>query len=70
MKNLNDYKPITEAAADPKIPYSRNWIWTLIKEKKIEAEKVGGRWLVNMPSLLQYVKEMDQLGTKKHGGLE
>ena len=69
MENLNDWKPIKEAAADQRIPYSPHWIWRLLTDlKRVEGQKMAGRWFVNMPSLLRYVEEMAELGTKKHGG--
>ena len=50
---------------------SRPTFLKLITAGKIRAQKIGkgarGQWLIHMPSLLSYVGEMDDLGTKKHG---
>ena len=68
--DLEDYVTIPEAAADSRIPYTPYWIRRLAQEDKIQAVKVGslsrGQWLVHFPSLLQYVAEMERLGTQKH----
>ncbi len=66
MKDLNDFKPISEAIADPNIPYTHQWISRLARSGRVEALKVAGRWLVSKAALYKYVEEMAQLGTNKH----
>lgn len=70
MPDIKEYKTIGEASRDARIPYTAYWIRRLCQEGKIRAEKFGvGRrttWLVHMPSLLEYVQSMNDLGTQKH----
>jgi len=70
MPDIKDYKTIEEAASDPRVKYTSYWIRRLCQQDKIQAVKVGegarGQWLVHLPDLLRYVKEMDDLGTLKH----
>lgn len=70
MPDIAEYATLDDAAADPRVPYKVYWIRRLCQEGKVTAVKVGtstrGQWLVHMPSLLAYVKEMDDLGDKKH----
>ena len=70
MPDIKEYATIADAANDERVPYSAYWVRRLAQEGKIEAVKIGeglrSQWLVHMPSLLAYVKEMEELGTKKH----
>ena len=70
MPDIKEYATIEEAANDPDVPYTAYWVRKLAQDGKIEAIKVGpaerGQWLVFMPSLLEYIKDMGDLGTKKH----
>jgi hypothetical protein len=70
MPDIREYLTLEDAAADDRVPYKMYWIRRLIKDGKVEAVKFGkgqrALWLVHMPSLLAYVSEMDELGTKKH----
>jgi hypothetical protein len=69
---INDYVTIAEALEDERIPYTAYWLGRLAKAGKVKAKKIGtgfrGYWLIYLPSLLKYTKEMEDLGTKKHGG--
>lgn len=42
----------------------------MLKEGTVQAVKVGDyvrdTWLVHLPSLPEYIKKMDELGTQKH----
>lgn len=71
MPDIEEYATIEDAAKDERVPYTAYWLRRLAQEGKVTATKVGkgarGQWLIHMPSLLQYVQEMDDLGTKKHG---
>ena len=70
MPDIEEYATIQEAAQDDRVPYTAYWVRRLAQEGKIEAKKFGtgsrATWLVHMPSLLDYVAEMDALGTQKH----
>lgn len=70
MPDISEYATIEQAAADSRVPYTAYWVRRLAQEGKIEAIKVGpserGQWLIFMPSLLDYIKKMDDLGTGKH----
>jgi hypothetical protein len=70
MPDIAEYSTIEEAASHPDVPYTAYWVRRLAQEGKIEAIKVGpaerGQWLVYMPSLLEYIHKMDDLGTAKH----
>lgn len=70
MPDIKEYATIADAANDERVPYSVYWVRRLAQEGKIEAVKIGeglrSQWLVHMPSLLAYVGEMEELGTKKH----
>jgi hypothetical protein len=70
MPDIEEYKTIEDAASHPDVSYTAYWIRRLAQKGKIQAIKVGpaerGQWLVYMPSLLAYIKEMDELGTGKH----
>ena len=70
MPDISEYATIEEAAADARVPYTSYWVRRLAQEGKVLAVKVGpaerGQWLIHMPSLLEYVKRMDDLGTGKH----
>lgn len=70
MPELNEYVTISEATAHPDVKYSAYWLRNLAAEGKVPSRKLGdehrGLWLIHLPSLLQYIKQMDDLGTDKH----
>lgn len=70
MPDIREYATIEDAANHPDVPYTAYWVRRLAQDGRIEAIKVGpaerGQWLVYMPSLLEYVRQMDELGTDKH----
>ena len=70
MPDIKEYATIEQAANDPRVPYTAYWVRRLAQTGKIQAIKVGpeerGQWLVYMPSLLEYVDQMENLGTQKH----
>jgi hypothetical protein len=70
LADISEYVTLEEAENDERVPYTRYWLRKLCQDAKIEAEKFGtGRravWLVHIPSLLDYIAEMDALGTQKH----
>jgi hypothetical protein len=70
MPDIKEYKTIEEASRDARIPYTAYWIRRLCQTGRIAAIKVEGAargtWLVHIPSLLEYVQKMDDLGTQKH----
>jgi len=72
MPDIEEYATIEDAEADARVPYSAYWLRRLAQEGRLKnARKIGkgprGQWLIHMPSLLEYIQEMDDLGTKKHG---
>lgn len=70
MPDIREYKTIKDAAADERVPYTPYWLRRLAKAKTVVAVQVGdgkrSQWLIHMPSLLEYVRKMARLGTKKH----
>ena len=70
MPDIQDYVTIDEAIEDSRVAYTAYWIRRLAQEGKIEARKIGGgvrgQWLIYLPSLVEYINKMDDLGTKKH----
>ncbi len=70
MPDIEEYATVDDAASDDRVSYTAYWIRRLAQAGKIEAKKFGSgaraTWLIHMPSLLEYIKEMDELGTQKH----
>jgi hypothetical protein len=70
MPDVSEYVTIEDAASDKRVPYTAYWIRRLAQEEKIQAIKVGsgarGQWLIHLPSLLEYINRMDELGKQKH----
>lgn len=70
MPNIEEYVTILEAAEDERVPYTAYWLRRLCQDGKIEAIKIGsvakGQWLIHLPTLLEYIKQMNELGTQKH----
>ena len=68
--SLSDFVTIREATERDDVPYSARWIKHLIHTGKVEGTKIGskrrGQWLVRLPSLLEYVERLQELGTQKH----
>jgi hypothetical protein len=68
--NLGQYATPEEAAKRDDVEFSTDWIRRLAQTGKVEAVKLGagqrGPWLIHIPSLLEYIQEMEELGTKKH----
>ena len=72
MPDIEEYRTIEEAAQDERVPYTAYWVRRLAQTGKVEAQKFGtgarATWLIHLPSLLDYIAEMEALGTKKHAG--
>ena len=70
MPDIQEYVTILEAAADERVPYTGYWLRRLCQDGKIKALKIGsaakGQWLIHLPSLLEYIDKMEELGTQKH----
>ncbi len=71
MAAIQDYVTVEEASADERVPYTAYWIRKLAREGTVKATKIGpskhrGQWLIHLPSLLSYIEEMKEMGTKKH----
>lgn len=70
MPELDDYVTIADAVAHPDVPYTAYWLRNLAEKQRIPSRKIGdehrGLWLIHLPSLLDYIKEMDELGSSKH----
>lgn len=69
VPSISEYVTIQEAADDDRVPYTAYWLRKLARDGKIEAVKVGqrtrGQWLLHLPSLLEYIAEMDSMGAQK-----
>lgn len=52
-------------AAAKETGYSTPHISLLLRQGKVQGEKVGGIWLVDLESLQAYAESMKELGTKK-----
>jgi hypothetical protein len=67
---LRDFVTIRDAVDRDDVPYTARWVKHLIRVGKVEGTKIGtkrrGQWLVYLPSLLEYVGRMRELGTMKH----
>lgn len=70
MPDIQEYVTILEAAEDRRVPYTAYWLRRLCQDGKIKAIKIGsaakGQWLIHLPTLLEYIQKMDELGTQKH----
>ena len=70
MPDIKEYVTVKQAAAREDVPYSEYWIRRLVQDGTVDAVKIGegfrSQWLIHLPSLLAYVKEMEELGTQKH----
>ncbi len=60
---MADYIPISEALKHTK--YSHMHVRYLIKHSLIAGRKFGNIWSVDLDSLLEYEKQMDESGTSK-----
>lgn len=56
---------IREAAEQVNLSYPQ--IANLARNGKIKGRKSGHIWLIDLESLKEYMKEMAELGEKKHG---
>lgn len=67
---VGEYVTIEEAAAHEGVTFTPYWLRVLCREHKVKCMKLGderrGQWLIHLPSLMAYIKEMDDLGSKKH----
>jgi hypothetical protein len=70
MPDIQEYVTTLEAAEDERVPHTAYWLRRLCQNGKIKAKKIGsatkGQWLIHRPSLLDYIKRMEDLGTQKH----
>ena len=70
MPDIEEYATIQDAARDNRVPYTAYWVRRLAQEGKIQARKFGtgsrATWLIHLPSLIEYAREMEALGTQKH----
>jgi hypothetical protein len=55
---------IGEAATQSRFSYAH--ISYLVRHQKIKGRKSGSVWLVDLESLHEYEKTVEELGTKKH----
>lgn len=62
--SLDDKWLSTEAAAELS-GYHVNYIRRLIRQGEIEGRKWGPAWMVNRPSLLDYLEKSEKLGGKR-----
>jgi hypothetical protein len=70
MPDIEEYVTIAQAAERPEVTYTTYWLRRLCQDGRIDAIKIEGAargtWLIHLPSLLEYVRQMDELGTEKH----
>jgi hypothetical protein len=59
---------VTEAA--PQSSYSHVHIVHLVRTQKIRGRKSGTVWLVDLDSLKEYEKKMEELGPAKHNPIK
>lgn len=59
-----EYVSVEEAAEIT--GYDPEYIRRLLRQKKVNAEKKGTMWWIDMDSLKEYKKKMDTLGTDKY----
>ena len=59
-----EYVSVEEAAEIT--GYDPEYIRRLLRQKKINAEKKGTMWWIDVESLKEYKKQMDNLGTDKY----
>ena len=69
MPDIDEFSTLHEAADDPRVPYSVNWLRKLCDDGKVDHRKFGsGRrsvYVIHLPGLLAYVAHMKELDTKK-----
>ena len=53
------------AQATQEVNYTPEHISLLLRQGKVEGQKVGGVWLVDLDDLKRYEQEMSTLGPKK-----
>jgi hypothetical protein len=53
------------AEAVEQTSYTRDHIGLLIRQGKVTGRKAGGVWLVDLDSLKEYERRMEELGDKK-----
>ena len=63
MVELGDW--LTTKEAGKLAGYHPDYIRKLVKAGVIEARKWGNAWMINRPSLLVYVKQIETLGEKR-----
>jgi hypothetical protein len=57
---------VSVSEARDKTGYSNRHIRLLLQQAAVKGRKTGGIWLVDLDDLLQYKRQMDELGTKRH----
>jgi hypothetical protein len=57
---------ITVAEAAQMSTFSHEHLAYLARKKKIAARKAGGVWLIELESLQEYERKMEELGPQKH----
>ena len=69
LPDISEYQTLEEASSDNRVPYTVQWLRKLCQDGKITAQKFGtGRravWLIHKPTLLEYIAEMQALGSQK-----
>lgn len=53
------------AQATQEVNYTSEHISLLLRQGKVEGQKIGGTWLVDLDDLKRYEQEMSSLGPKK-----
>lgn len=58
---------LTTAKAEELTGYTPEWLRRLARNGKVKSEKVADRLLFEKASLIEYQRQMKELGTGKHG---
>lgn len=62
---MENYVSIREATTQSSFSYAH--VSYLVRHEKINGRKSGNVWLVDLESLKEYERDMQELGSKKHG---
>jgi len=57
----DDYRPVSEIAEEPGIPYGQEYVSLLARQGKIDAFKEGRNWLTTKKAVLEYIGKRDRI---------
>ncbi len=67
MPKLPKWESWTVSEASRMTGYNQEYIRRLIRNKEIEAEKVGNMWLIKIESLVDYIKQIGTIDDRRYG---